>query len=139
SRLMSPTNSVHRRRSASEPPDGGEWIRLSSPAMVGTRSTGATVPKNPPDGTETVLRLTRVSPPASEGTSFTGITGYQGPTRWRGDGPSPCPCRDRACTGSPSLREDVREVSSRAGEPTGQSGVMFRWAIAFSVEDEVLG
>ena len=32
-----------------------------------------------------------VSPAASEGPSFTGITGDQGPTRWRGDGSSRCP------------------------------------------------
>ena len=51
-----------------------------------------------------------LSPPTIEGTSFTGITGYQGPTRWRGDGSSPCPCRDGACTGSPSLGEDVRDM-----------------------------
>ena len=30
----------------------------------------------------------RVSPPASVGTSSTGITGDQGPTRWRADGSS---------------------------------------------------
>ena len=30
-----------------------------------------------------------VSPPASEGTRSTGVTGIQGPTRWRADGSSP--------------------------------------------------
>src|SRR6185369_11412071 len=30
-----------------------------------------------------------LSPPASVGTRSTGITGLQGPTRWRGDGSSP--------------------------------------------------
>lgn len=30
-----------------------------------------------------------VSPLASVGTRSTGITGIQGPTRWRADGPSP--------------------------------------------------
>lgn len=32
-----------------------------------------------------------VSPPASEGTRSTGVTGIQGPTRWRADGSSPPP------------------------------------------------
>jgi hypothetical protein len=32
-----------------------------------------------------------VSPAASEGPTFTSITGDQGPTRWRGDGSSRCP------------------------------------------------
>ena len=32
-----------------------------------------------------------MSPPVIEGTSFTGITGDQGPTRWRADGSSPAP------------------------------------------------
>jgi tRNA G46 methylase TrmB len=31
----------------------------------------------------------RVSPPASAGTRSTGVTGIQGPTRWRADGSSP--------------------------------------------------
>jgi hypothetical protein len=30
-----------------------------------------------------------VSPPASVGTRSTGVTGIQGPTRWRADGSSP--------------------------------------------------
>ena len=33
----------------------------------------------------------RMSPAASEGPTFTSITGDQGPTRWRGDGSSRCP------------------------------------------------
>ncbi len=39
-----------------------------------------------------------VSPPASEGTSLTGITGYQGPTRWRRDSSSPAPTDARRGT-----------------------------------------
>ena len=31
----------------------------------------------------------QLSPPASAGTRFTGVTGIQGPTRWRADGSSP--------------------------------------------------
>ena len=31
-----------------------------------------------------------LSPAVTSGTSSTGITGDQGPTRWRGDGSSPC-------------------------------------------------
>ena len=33
---------------------------------------------------------TPLSPPAREGPTFSGITGTQGPTRWRGDGTPPC-------------------------------------------------
>jgi hypothetical protein len=33
--------------------------------------------------------LLAVSPPASLGTRSTGVTGIQGPTRWRADGSSP--------------------------------------------------
>lgn len=40
---------------------------------------------------EPVDLLESVSPPAIVGTSFTGSTGYQDPTRWRADGSSPCP------------------------------------------------
>ena len=36
-------------------------------------------------------RCPKLSPAASEGTTFTSITGDQGPTRWRGDGSSRCP------------------------------------------------
>jgi hypothetical protein len=32
-----------------------------------------------------------VSPPTTEGPTFAGIAGTQGPTRWRGRGSSPCP------------------------------------------------
>src|SRR5207302_531962 len=34
-------------------------------------------------------RIADVSPPASVGTRSTGVTGIQGPTRWRADGSSP--------------------------------------------------
>ena len=34
-----------------------------------------------------------LSPPASAGTRSTGVTGIQGPTRWRADGSSPRRCR----------------------------------------------
>ena len=40
-----------------------------------------------------------LSPPAIVGTSFTGSTGYQGPTRWSADGSSPCPCCDLSAHG----------------------------------------
>ena len=41
-------------------------------------------------------RVTGLSPAGSWGTNFTGITGTQGPTRWRGGGSPPDPTASRA-------------------------------------------
>jgi eukaryotic-like serine/threonine-protein kinase len=41
------------------------------------------------DGRDLAPELGAVSPPATMGTSFTGVTSYQEPTRWRGDGSAP--------------------------------------------------
>ena len=54
---------------------------------------GAIPPKLRDHGAQSTNQI--LSPPASEGTSFTGVTGYQGPTRWRADGSSPPPKVDR--------------------------------------------
>src|SRR5262249_11347365 len=53
-------------------------------------------------------KLLRLSPPESEGTSFTGITGDQVPTRWRADGSSPAPTdAPTSHTRPPFLDEDA--------------------------------
>ncbi len=51
-------------------PQRRTWIRAAKELLVETQRPG-------------------VSPPASAGTRSTGVTGIQGPTRWRADGSSP--------------------------------------------------
>ena len=61
------------------------------------------------------LKRWSLSPPATAGTRSTGITGAQGPGRWRADGSSPCSRRIQARTSSPSIREGDREHAARSG------------------------
>lgn len=53
-----------------------------------------------------------LSPPAMVGTGSTGITGIQGPARWRWGGPSPW-----------SRQRDARKVIAGVAETSGISAV----------------
>jgi hypothetical protein len=53
-----------------------------------------------------------MSPPATEGPTITGITGTQGPTRWRGGGSSRCPIERRCARGEGARCVALRSAGS---------------------------
>ena len=77
-------------------------------------------------------RSLRLSPPAFEGTNFTGITGAQGPTGGHGDSPSPgtSPCPWRAC----STRRRKPGWSCIPPARAGRKGVVATSGTAFRQE-----
>src|SRR6185295_6649781 len=79
----------------------------------------------------------QVSPPASLGTRSTGVTGIQGPTRWRADGSSPRRCRGGTRMSSSSRCEPSE--AERGCSIGAESGCVLVRSIPLSVEDEALG
>jgi transposase len=71
-------------RSLGTIPNRPEAVRKLVSKLGGAKSIQACYEAGP-----TGYTLYWLSPPASAGTRSTGVTGTQGPTRWRADGSSP--------------------------------------------------
>jgi methyl-accepting chemotaxis protein len=68
--------------------------------------------------------LKQMSPAASEGPTFTSITGDQGPTRWRGDGSSRCPLARGWRRASATTVAAARGCGFLPGQAGGAQGLL---------------